>query len=71
MERTACNIVGTPLPQSDEVPYHIDYLSRIENPVDGVLWYHLLLLVHLFVFDILRSFHIHDLILIDRLLHLP
>ena len=80
MERTACNVIGTPLLQCHEVPYHIHDLSRIEDPVYRLLWYHLLL-VNLFVFHILHfreSFgwfflnrRLMDLILVYRLLHIP
>ena len=68
MERTARSIVGTSSLQSNEVPYYIDNLSRIYNPVYGILRYHLLLLVNLLVFDIL---HMSDFILVYSLSHLP
>ena len=84
MERTARDIVGASFLQSNEVTYHIHDLSRVENPVYGILRYHILLLVNLFVLDVLHILErilllcrlflrrsLVDLILIDGLLHLP
>ena len=68
MEGAARSVVGTSFLQSNEVAHHIDDLSRIENPVDGILRYHILLLVNLFVFNILDLI---DMTLINCLLHLP
>ena len=68
MERAARSVIGTPFLQSNEVPNHICNLHRIENPVDGILRYHLLLLIHLFIFHIPD---IHHLILIEGLAYLP
>ena len=54
MERTTCDIVGTSLLQRNEVPHNIDNLRRVQNPIYGILWYHLLLFVNLFVVNILN-----------------
>lgn len=84
MERAACDIVGTSLLQSNEVTHHINNLSRVENPVYGILRYHILLFVNFFVVNILdldRGIiylcfslflrHTADFIFFYRLLHLP
>ena len=82
MERTARKMVGSALLQGHEVTHDIHDLSRVQYLVYRLLRNHILLLVHLFVFDIL---HLHiflrlgfrlftrklDLILVDSLLHLP
>ena len=63
MERTARDMIGTPLLQSHEVAHHINDLSRVENPVYRFLRYHLLLFVHLFVIHVL---HLDHRILLNR-----
>ena len=40
MERAACNVVGAPPLEGDEVAYDIDYLRRVQNLIYGILGNH-------------------------------